>query len=410
MLFRKEALDYQKNTNIGDVFLKHPRAYKMLYFCLFVVFIIMVFFITFGKVSKKAKVHGYLEPSSGIMRYTTPLQGQIQQILVEEQQWVEKGTPLLEVVNEHALNHDNELHQGRLVELNTILDSVESLLKLSEQEFHEKQHQLQVESVAIDEQLNRLSNAKKVAEKQLIIAKHKFNNMSELLSKNLLARSDVEQQESQLLDFQSNINSLLLNESELAARKQSLEMQAASLPIEYQQRNQELKAERSRLKHEKIEYESLHKYWVVATQSGTVTRIHHKLGEQISEHEPLVHLLPKESQLEAVLLVPSESIGFIRVNQLAKIKLDAFPYQRFGFQMSTITKVSNHVLLPQDLNALVATESPVYRVTAELSEARPKLHGKDVLLKPGMTFTADIILDRQTIWNWLLEPLLSTKK
>ncbi|WP_337969076.1 HlyD family secretion protein [Vibrio pectenicida] len=410
MLFRKEALDYQKNTNIGDVFLKHPRAYKILAFCLFLIFVGMLLFITFGKINKKAKVHGYLEPSSGIMRYTAPLQGQIQQILVEEQQWVEKGTPLLEIVNEHALNHDNELHHGRLLELNTRLGSIDALLSLSDQEFHEKQHQLQAESNAITEQLSRLYNTKKVVEKQFTIAKRKLNNMSELLSKNLVARSDVEQQESQVLDVQGNINRLLLTESELTARKQSLDMQAANLPTEYQQRHQQLKAERSRLNHEKIEFESLQRYWLVATQSGTVTRVHHKLGEQINAHEPLVHLLPKESQLEAVLLVPSESIGFIRVGQMAKVKLDAFPYQRFGFQQSTITKVSNHVLLPQDLNALVATESPVYRVTAELSEARPRLHGKDVVLKPGMIFSADIILDRQPIWYWLFEPLLSIKK
>ena len=73
--------------------------------------------------------------------------------------------------------------------------------------------------------------------------------------------------------------------------------------------------------------------------------------------------------------------------------------------------MSNHVLLPQDLNALVATESPSHRVTAELSEARLNYMARMCLLhKSGMTFTADIILDRQTIWNWLLEPLLSTKK
>ena len=136
----------------------------MLYFCLFIV-LLLWFFITFEKVSKKAKVHGYLEPSSGIMRYTTPLQGQIQQILVEKRNGngVERGTPLLEVVSEHALNHDNELHQGRLAELNTILDSIESLLKLSEKEvLHEKQHNYKLNRLPlVSNRLSRLSNAKK---------------------------------------------------------------------------------------------------------------------------------------------------------------------------------------------------------------------------------------------------------
>ena len=124
---------------------------------------------------------------------------------------------------------------------------------------------------------------------------------------------------------------------------------------------------------------------------------------------PLLNLLPEDSELEAVLLIPSESIGFVKTGQAAKLKLDAFPYTRFGFQQAQIDEITEHVLLPNELNAPVEIQKAAYRVRARLPETNLIAYGHKVELKPGMTFKADVLLDEHPIWMWLFEPILSLR-
>jgi membrane fusion protein len=46
-------------------------------------------------------------------------------------------------------------------------------------------------------------------------------------------------------------------------------------------------------------------------------------------------------------------------------------------------------------------------VTIALERQDVAAYGKRLPIQPGMLLDADIVLDREPIWRWLLEPLLS---
>ena len=67
---------------------------------------------------------------------------------------------------------------------------------------------------------------------------------------------------------------------------------------------------------------------------------------------------------------------------------------------------SRTVLTPADAAAPVELKEPAYRVTAALDRPDVDAHGDRVPLRPDMLLRADIVLDRRTLMDWLLNPLL----
>ena len=119
-------------------------------------------------------------------------------------------------------------------------------------------------------------------------------------------------------------------------------------------------------------------------------------------------MLPHDNDIQAKVLVPVRSAGFIGVGQALHIRYDAFPYQKFGVQQGLVKSVSFTVLTPSDLNNTpISVNEPTYLVTASLANQEIFAYGKTVVLRAGMTFSADVELSSRTLMEWLLEPLYS---
>ena len=110
--------------------------------------------------------------------------------------------------------------------------------------------------------------------------------------------------------------------------------------------------------------------------------------------------------LQAELFVPTRAAGFVRDGQRVRVLYEAFPYQNFGTYGGRIVKVSRTVLAPADAAAPVELKEPAYRVTAALDRPDVDANGDRVPLRPDMLLRADIVLDRRTLMDWLLNPLL----
>ena len=91
------------------------------------------------------------------------------------------------------------------------------------------------------------------------------------------------------------------------------------------------------------------------------------------------------------------------------MRFDAFPYQRFGFINSKITRIDRALILPNEVQLPIAFQEPVYRLRATLNQQQMQAYGKAFDLKSGMLFEADIMLEQRTLIEWLLEPIYSLK-
>ena len=109
--------------------------------------------------------------------------------------------------------------------------------------------------------------------------------------------------------------------------------------------------------------------------------------------------------MQATLYAPSRAIGMARVGQPVRLMYDAFPYQRFGTFTGHIVRISHSVLAPDEVDAPVKLQDPVYEVRVALDRQRIDAFGEALALEPGMTLSADVILDRRSFLDWILKPI-----
>ena len=154
-------------------------------------------------------------------------------------------------------------------------------------------------------------------------------------------------------------------------------------------------------------------------QQLTVTTI----GQVVTTGQQLLVLAPAEGPLQVEALVANLDIGFVKMGQEAVIKVDAFPFTRFGALSGKVVRIAQQAVdeteakramanvtsssnpAPSQTSAPGQPESFVFPVTIELSQTSMKIADTEMPLNPGMTVTAEIKTDSRRVIDYLLSPL-----
>ena len=143
--------------------------------------------------------------------------------------------------------------------------------------------------------------------------------------------------------------------------------------------------------------------------AAEVSSIYVSQGEVVDPNIPLMTLIPVNSQLEVKLFAPTRAIGFVKEGAKVKIRLDAFPYQKYGLLDGVVTEVPHNILQPNEIKYPIRYDEPVYQITVQLPQQYIQAYGKEIPLQSGMKLEADILLDKKHLLDWVLDPLYSIK-
>jgi len=145
---------------------------------------------------------------------------------------------------------------------------------------------------------------------------------------------------------------------------------------------------------------------ITAPADGMVATWLYKPGQAVQTGAPLLTLVPGDGALEAELLVPSRAIGFIDPGDTVLLRYHAYPYQKFGHQQGRVRQISR-----SPVNSVIGDEAALaesfYRISVSLEQQAIMAYGKSEALKPGMVLDADILGERRSLIEWILEPLYS---
>jgi membrane fusion protein len=169
----------------------------------------------------------------------------------------------------------------------------------------------------------------------------------------------------------------------------------------------ELDDRRDRLRRERSDTGGRMEFWLRAPRSGRVASLGIVEGETVRPGRDLLTLLEPDARMDAVLLVPSRAVGFVRAGQQVRLLYDAFPYTRFGVHVAEVVRVGRSILAPSELGGPAAVREPVYKVRVRPRSDAVRARGERFPLQAGMALEADIQLERRPLWHWLLEPLLA---
>ena len=118
-------------------------------------------------------------------------------------------------------------------------------------------------------------------------------------------------------------------------------------------------------------------------------------------------IVPPGAELQAELAVPSSAIGFVEAGQEVSLAIDAFPYQRFGTVKGEVLTVAESALSQQGANGAVVA---VYPVRVKLNADAVTAFGRSEPLISGMTLSARIVTEKQSLLEWLFEPLYAVRR
>ena len=127
-------------------------------------------------------------------------------------------------------------------------------------------------------------------------------------------------------------------------------------------------------------------------------------GSVIRESEQLFVLVPLGVALEAEIQIDSQDIGFVKLTDPVRLKIDAFPFQKHGLIKSRLDKLGQDAFTRDAGSGVARTAYYVGRTQVNGSELR-KLPEQTQLI-PGMTLTAEVVVGKRSVISYLMYPVL----
>lgn len=123
------------------------------------------------------------------------------------------------------------------------------------------------------------------------------------------------------------------------------------------------------------------------------------IGGIVTPAQPIVTIVPEGTPLIIEATVLNKDIGFVKVDQEAEIKLDTFPFQKYGTIKGKVVSVSPDAFDDEKLG-------PVYRMRVELEKLNMVVDGKNASISPGMTATVEVKTGKRRIIEFFLSPVI----
>jgi hemolysin D len=142
------------------------------------------------------------------------------------------------------------------------------------------------------------------------------------------------------------------------------------------------------------------------------------IGGMMQPGQALMAIVPDDSGIEIEAMVQNQDIGFVAEGQEAVIKLDAFPFTRYGTVPGKIKIVSEDAVgggassaqegLPSEAQSAKEglSNQLLYAARVTLNNTTIDIGGKDVKLTPGMAATVEIKTGKRKLIEYLLSPLM----
>jgi membrane fusion protein len=408
-LFRQEAIDAQREKLLGELSIARPVPLWVFTVLAISFATAVVVFAFVGEYTRRERVEGYLAGDAGAARILAPDAGTVMELLVKEGEEVTAGSPIARLKLEHSQSgggSTSEQVEQQLLNRKRGTDSEEAQAQLIGRQ------QLEQQRKRADDEAKEVEQAKaeeQVQEQRAASAEQELHRFEKLAKDGFASEAMVREHRNDMLDQRSKLENLRRAQS--TAERELRSAQAEMPLIELRARNQiqQLEQRKSEIEQDLLQNKAKQEIVVFASIPGVVTNIVPSRGDSLAAGAQLATVLPVGT-LHAQLLVPTRAIGFIAPGNSVVLRYDAFPFQRFGQYHGTVASVSGTVWSPGEKIGPLTPREPVYRIDVTLQRQTVSNGGRELPLRPGMLASADILLEKRTVFEWVFEPVLALRE
>jgi hemolysin D len=154
-------------------------------------------------------------------------------------------------------------------------------------------------------------------------------------------------------------------------------------------------------------------------QASSVTTV----GQVLTSGEEIMRVVPEDAVLEIECYLPNQDIGFVKEGQEAVVKIESFPFTRYGTVNARVSRVARDAI-PQpeaeqtetnsnqkqarstQSGVAQRTQNLVFPVTLKPETTLIGIDGTNVPLQAGMATTVEIRTGSRRILEYIFSPLV----
>ena len=153
-------------------------------------------------------------------------------------------------------------------------------------------------------------------------------------------------------------------------------------------------------------------------QSSVIANV----GQVVASGQEIMRVVPEDSKLEIQAYVANRDIGFVSVGQEAVVKVEAFPFTRYGSIKARVTRIASDAIPAPDASAIEGdptrpsnttgfaggerTQNLVFAVVLEPEASTISVDGVDEPLTSGMAATVELKTGARRLLEYIFSPLV----
>lgn len=156
-------------------------------------------------------------------------------------------------------------------------------------------------------------------------------------------------------------------------------------------------------------------------QASSLTTV----GQVVTTGEELMRIVPEGTVLEVEAYLPNRDVGFVRPGDVVAVKIEPFPFTRYGTIIGRVERVATDAIPEPDAQTTEANpagigdrgsraalgraqrvQNLVFPVTIALERMTIEVDGRSVPLSSGMSATVEVKTGDRRILEYLFSPLV----
>jgi len=186
----------------------------------------------------------------------------------------------------------------------------------------------------------------------------------------------------------------------IAAERQQLASLDAEFRRQLADQRQQAQQQLEQTHEERLKARQRHQLTQLsAPVAGVVQQLAtHTIGGVVSSAQPLLVIVP-DNTLEVQVSIDNQDVGFVATGQDVAVKVEAFPYTRYGFLEGRVAYLSQDALDDEK-------QGLVFRAHIQLPRDQIRVDQQWIRLSPGMAVSAEIKTGKRRVLEYFLSPVV----
>ncbi len=406
-LFRKELIDHLAHRLHGEISIAVPMSWQAIGYFLLATLIVAFVFLCTASYARVETVGGAIALDKGVVSVVPTRPGVVTEILAREGSRVSAGQSLLSIRSEEDSDRGATAPERILAALDEQDRSFKAQAALLTESSAAEQARLKEQVRGLSDEIIRLEAQIAVQERLVNLSGNLLRRAQEIAAQGYISKHDRDASEAELLTKRQQLLQLqqarAAKSAELLAARRAMAQSASNAEAQIAA----LSSNRAQVAQQVAQANAAQGYALTSPVDGTVTALTARVGQPSSPSTPSMLIVPDGTRPLAELQVPSNAVGFLAVGQAVRLSVDAFPYERFGVIEGRIESIATAATLRPMPDGKSA---PVYLVNVELPDPWIVAFGRRQSLLAGMTLSARIVTRKQTLLEWLFEPVYAVNR